>query len=100
MLTCKGSAFAGRVAASLLSAIGLPELITASLAEYEKLALALAQDAGRLARLRQTLSQNRDTFPLFDTRRFCRHLEAAYTEMLERHNRGETPQGFTVTAIQ
>jgi hypothetical protein len=40
------------------------------------------------------LSQNRDTSPLFDTRRFCRHLEAAYTEMLERQCCGEPPQGF------
>ncbi len=96
VLTCAGNAFAGRVAASVLSAIGLPELIATSLDEYEKVALMLARNASALAELKSKLSQNRDTSPLFDTRRFCQHLETAYTEILECRHRGEPPQGFTV----
>ena len=96
VLTCLGTTFAGRVAASLLQAIGLRELIADSLAEYESLALHLAGDCVRLARLRQQLSNQRDTWPLFDTPRFCRHMEAAYTQMWERHQRSERPAGFSV----
>ncbi len=78
VLTCLGDAFAGRVAASLLTAVGLPELITHSHAEYESLALALATRPEQLAALRQKLAVNRTTQPLFDTARFTRHIEAAY----------------------
>lgn len=83
LLTCTGNTFAGRVAASLLHAIGLPELVTRSLAEYEALALQLAVNPGRLSALRARLAANRMTAPLFDTDRFRRHLEAAYLRMLE-----------------
>lgn len=76
VLTCRGSAFAGRVAASLLSAIGLPELITETLADYEATALALVRDPARLKALRGKLAANRATAPLFDTARFTRDLEA------------------------
>jgi predicted O-linked N-acetylglucosamine transferase (SPINDLY family) len=78
VLTCRGETFAGRVAASLLTAVGMPELITASLAEYEALALTLANDPSRIAALKQKLAANRDTAPLFDTGRFARNIEAAY----------------------
>ena len=98
VLTCPGATFASRVAGSLLGSVGLPELITGSLAEYEALALALARDPARLAALRTKLGRNRDVFPLFDTARFTRHLEAAYTTMWERAQRGEPPQSFTVPA--
>lgn len=83
LLTCTGNTFAGRVAGSLLHAIGLPELVTHSLAEYEALALQLAANPGRLSALRARLAANRMTAPLFDTDRFRRHLEAAYLRMLE-----------------
>jgi len=83
LLTCTGNTFAGRVAASLLHAIGLPELVTHSLAEYEALALQLAANPERLSALRARLAANRMTAPLFDTDRFRRHLEAAYLRMLE-----------------
>jgi predicted O-linked N-acetylglucosamine transferase (SPINDLY family) len=96
LLTCRGSAFAGRVAASLLRTVGLPELITANLAEYEALAFELATTPQRLAGIRATLERNRLTSPLFDTARFCRHIEAAYTEMWECWQRGEPPAGFAV----
>jgi predicted O-linked N-acetylglucosamine transferase (SPINDLY family) len=85
VLTQIGEAYAGRVAASLLMAIGLPDLITSTQAHYEALAIELAADVKRLARLRERLAQNRLTTPLFDTRRYARHLEAAYTSIHERH---------------
>jgi predicted O-linked N-acetylglucosamine transferase (SPINDLY family) len=82
VLTRKGTAFAGRVGASLLTAVGLTELITETDEEYEALALALAQDPARLGALREKLAANRATAPLFDTARLTRNLEAAYAEML------------------
>jgi predicted O-linked N-acetylglucosamine transferase (SPINDLY family) len=84
VLTCAGNAFAGRVAASLLHAVGLPELVTHSLAEYEALALALARDPARLGELRKRLAQNRAGAPLFDTARFCRQLEATLLDLRAR----------------
>ena len=87
VLTCLGQGFAGRVAASQLSAIGLPELVAASLQDYEALALRLARDPVLLASWRDRLARNRTTMPLFDTDRLRRSLEAAYLEMWRR--RGE-----------
>ena len=81
LVTAMGEGFAGRVAASLLTAIGLSELIAENLADYEKLALALAQDPARLAALKQKLAANRQSAPLFDAARFTRNLEAAYETM-------------------
>jgi predicted O-linked N-acetylglucosamine transferase (SPINDLY family) len=99
VVTCLGTTFAGRVAASLLNAIGLPELITHSLEEYEALALELATNRKRLAGIKSKLAQNRGTYPLFDTDRFRRHIEAAYTSMWEIHQRGEEPRSFAVPAV-
>ena len=96
VLTCCGESFAGRVAASLLNAIGLPELVTYSLEEYEALALQLARDAPLLASIKEKLARNRDTYPLFNSKRFTRHLEAAYTTMWEICQRGESPRSFSV----
>jgi protein O-GlcNAc transferase len=96
VLTCTGEAFAARVAASLLNAVGLPELITANLGEYEALALKLATDRAMLGDLRAKLARNRATAPLFDTDRYCRHLKRAYVAMWERYQRGEAPAGFAV----
>jgi predicted O-linked N-acetylglucosamine transferase (SPINDLY family) len=88
VLTCKGSNFAGRVAASLLEAAGLPELIAESLDAYEATALRLADDCAMLAGLKARLSANHSTQPLFDTAQFTRHLETAYLHMWERYRRG------------
>jgi len=99
VLTCSGASFASRVAGSLLGAVGLPELITGTLADYEALALKIARDPALLASLRQKLARNRDNHPLFDTERFTRHIEAAYTVMWERAQRGEPPQSFAVEPI-
>jgi protein O-GlcNAc transferase len=96
VLTCRGEAFAARVAASLLNAIGLPELVTDGLAEYEAMSLRLATDQSLLRGLRERLAQNRLTSPLFDTDRFCRHIEAAYATMWELWQRGTGPQSFSV----
>jgi protein O-GlcNAc transferase len=97
VLTWMGNTFAGRVAASLLQAIGLPELVASSPAEYESIALALARDPEALARVRAKLASNRTTQPLFDTARITRNLETAYMTMCERTRRREPPESFTVT---
>jgi len=92
LLTCIGRGFAGRVAASLLKAIGLPELITATAAQYEDLAVELAVNPQRLAAIRLKLAQNRLATPLFDTARLTRNLERAYARVLERSQAGLPPQ--------
>jgi predicted O-linked N-acetylglucosamine transferase (SPINDLY family) len=99
VLTCLGSTFAGRVAGSLLQAVGLPELITNSVEEYETLAQKLASDPALLGSLRERLAQNLTSHPLFDTQRLTRHIEAAYTTMTEMRERGEPAKGFSVEAI-
>ena len=96
VVTCMGQAFAGRVAASLLHAVGLPELVTHSLPEYEALALRLATQPQELQRLRAHLQAVRSTAPLFDTERFTRQLESAYAHMHERRLQGLPPEGFAV----
>jgi protein O-GlcNAc transferase len=99
VVTLSGETFASRMAGSLLAAVGFPELATQSPADYERLALALASDRPRLAAIRAKLVSGRPALPLFDTARFCRHLEAAYVTMQERHLRGEPPASFAVDAI-
>ncbi len=98
MVTCLGPTFAGRVAASLLKAVGLDELVTATVADYEALALKLALDSGLLGALKAKLAANCLTAPLFDTPRYTRHLEAAYVTMWERYQRGQAPAHFAVDA--
>ncbi len=98
VLTCLGNAFPGRVAASLLKAIGLPELIAKDLGEYEALALELCAKRTRLQALRERLATNRITHPLFDTARFTKHIEAAYEAMWERYLAGLAPEHIHVQA--
>jgi predicted O-linked N-acetylglucosamine transferase (SPINDLY family) len=99
VITCQGQAFAGRVGASLLHAVRLPELVTHNLEEYEGLALRLASDPELLISLRARLAFNRLAHPLFDTERFCRHIETAYSRMWETYERGEPPRSFAVEPI-
>jgi predicted O-linked N-acetylglucosamine transferase (SPINDLY family) len=99
VVTCTGDAFASRVAASLLRAVGLPELVTGSLEAYEALATTLTTGRAMLADVKTRLARNRSPYPLFDTERFRRHIEAAYETMWERCQRGEPPSGFTVQSI-
>jgi protein O-GlcNAc transferase len=87
VVTCLGATFAGRVGASLLNAVGLPELITRDLSAYEALALKLAKDRNFLSAIREKLGNNRLTHPLFDSARTCRHIEAAYERMRDRLGR-------------
>jgi predicted O-linked N-acetylglucosamine transferase (SPINDLY family) len=89
VLTCMGEALAGRMAASLLRALDLPELVTTNLADYEALAVELALDTNRYQDLRQKLHRNRLTAPLFDASLFTRHLEAAYDAMYDSYQAGE-----------
>jgi predicted O-linked N-acetylglucosamine transferase (SPINDLY family) len=96
LLTCRGASFSGRVAASLLNAVGLPELVTENLEDYEALAVKSARDPAFLQAIRQKLARNRHAAPLFDTDRFRRHIEAAYTQMWEIFQRGEVPRSFDV----
>jgi predicted O-linked N-acetylglucosamine transferase (SPINDLY family) len=98
LLTCVGTTFAGRVAASLLTAVGLAELIAGSLSSYEALAMKLAGDPAQLAALKAKLAQQRTCAPLFDTSRFTRHLESAFTTMWERQQAGMRPASFAVAA--
>ena len=88
VLTCVGEAFASRVGASLLNAIRLPELITATLAEYEKVAVDLATYPKKLEAIRNKLAENRLTTPLFDTALYTKHIELAYSAMYERRQSG------------
>jgi predicted O-linked N-acetylglucosamine transferase (SPINDLY family) len=99
VLTCVGDTFAGRVAASLLHAVGLPEMVTHTLDDYEALALKLVRDTDTLAAIANKLRDHRDTYPLFDTVRFTRHLEAAYTRMWECSQSGEAPGHFAVPLL-
>jgi protein O-GlcNAc transferase len=99
VLTCAGQTFAGRVAASLLKAVGLSELITTSLEDYEALALKFAHDPSFLQAIKAKLVRNRDTYPLFDTACFTRHIEAAYTTMWQRYQSEESPTAFAVKRI-
>jgi predicted O-linked N-acetylglucosamine transferase (SPINDLY family) len=91
VLTQLGETFAGRVAASLLNATGLPELIVETDAEYEDTAISLARNPDRLAAIRQKLATCRATSPLFDTPSATRHIEAALLAIYRRHQAGLPP---------
>jgi protein O-GlcNAc transferase len=99
VLTCMGEAFASRVAASLLHAVGLSELVTHHLKDYESLALTLALTPGLLADIKAKLERNRATFPLFNTNRYRQHIEGAYATMHARHQQGLQPASFAIQAV-
>lgn len=86
VVTCAGDAFASRMAGSLLTAIGVPELITYNLEDYYQLALDLATDRKKLEAIRSKIIANRDTTPLFDSERFTRNLEQAYIQMINEYS--------------
>jgi protein O-GlcNAc transferase len=96
VLTCCGDTFAGRVAASLLTAVGMRELIAPSLEEYERIALALARDPQQLIALRQKLADNRDASALFDPVKLTGNIEAAYARMWQTWLSGQKPAAFSV----
>ena len=96
LLTAYGATFPGRVAASLLRAAGLPELVTRNLDDYVSTALSLARDPVRLRELRDRLAANRGRCALFDGERFRRNLESAYARMYQRYQDGQPPVAFDV----
>jgi predicted O-linked N-acetylglucosamine transferase (SPINDLY family) len=100
VLTRIGETFAGRVGASLLTAIGLPELITSSPFEYENMAIQLAHNHDQLNSIRRKLADNRLATPLFDTEQFAAHIEAAYTSMYERWQADLPPDHIQSAARQ
>ena len=99
VLTCMGRSFPSRVGASLLRAVGLPDLVTTSFEAYEALALRLATEPGTLAALRKRLADSLPTCPLYDTPRYTRHLEAAYRRMVEHARAGRRPTAITIAAL-
>lgn len=96
VITAYGETYASRVAASLLRAINLSELITYSVDEYKSLAIKLATHPVQLAALKQKLKAHRLTTPLFDTPRFTKNLENAYEQMVKRHQQGLPPDHIYV----
>ena len=100
VLTRVGDAFVGRMAASLLNAIHLPELITTTAEAYEQMAIDLATHPEKVSSIKRKLAENRLTTPLFDTERFAKHIEAAYSIMWERYQRGAPPESFSVDPLE
>ncbi len=99
VVTLKGIHFASRVSASLLTAFGLPELITETLDSYKILVCDLARSPDRIASMRAKTARLRLQSPLFDTRRFARDLERSYEEMWRRYENGEAPKRFAVSEL-
>jgi protein O-GlcNAc transferase len=98
VLTCIGETFAGRVAASLLNAIRLPELIAPTLEAYENMAIYLATHSDKLSAIKCRLAEHRLTTPLFDTGLFTKHIEATYTAMYERYQAGLAPDHIVISS--
>jgi predicted O-linked N-acetylglucosamine transferase (SPINDLY family) len=96
LITLCGTTFPGRVAASLLRAIGMPELVTTDVAQYEALAIELASHPTRVTELRNKLIQNRCTQPLFNTTLYTQHLECSYRKVYNRYISGLDPTSFTI----
>jgi protein O-GlcNAc transferase len=100
VLTCSGDTFAGRVAGSLLTTIGVPELVTASLEDYERTALALIRAPDRLKALRRKIERERDVNSLFDLPKLTGAIEAAYRQMWRRWLAGEVPAAFAIEDVE
>jgi predicted O-linked N-acetylglucosamine transferase (SPINDLY family) len=96
VLTQIGQSFAARVSASLLTAIGLPELITRDVEQYESLAIELAQNPSKLSSIRQKLEANKTTSPLFNASVFAKNIENAYSQIMERYTAGQEPEHIYV----
>ena len=99
LLTCSGDVYTSRIAGSLLQVLGLPELITNSVVDYEALALKLANDRALLASIREKLMRAKASGPPFDTARLTRQIEAAYVTMWQRYQAGLAPESFAVDRV-
>jgi predicted O-linked N-acetylglucosamine transferase (SPINDLY family) len=96
MLTLKGKSYQARMGASIVNAVNLPELITNSPEEYEALAIELGNNPDKMKAIKEKLQANLSTAPLFNTKLFTKNLEAAYTQMYERHHKGLEPDHIYV----
>ena len=96
VLTCIGNSFACRMAASVINAVNLPELITTTQEQYESLAIQLAIDPEKLKIIKDKLANNLPTAPLYDTLLFTQHLESAYLTMYDRYQHGLDPDHIYV----
>ena len=96
VLTCVGESFASRVSASLLNAIGLPELATHTHKEYEDMAIELANNPIRLKEIKNKLEKNKLEKPLFNTKLFTKHIESAYTEMHKKYLKNKKPDHIII----
>ena len=96
ILTLMGKSFQGRVTASLLTAVGIPELITKSFKEYEDLAVELATQKNKIREIRDKLNNNISTTPLFNTRLYAKNLEKAYKKMYENYHSGSEPSDIYI----
>ena len=96
VLTCIGNSYASRVAASLLEAVSLPEMITSTQEEYETLAIQLATDPEKFKTIKNKLVNNLPTAPLYNTSLYTRHLEAAYQIMYKRYQDGLDPDDIEI----
>lgn len=99
VLTLPGAGMGSRVAASLVTLHGFPELVAADMADYEARAVALAADRQQLAALKARVAAAVPTSKLFDSRRFTRHLESAYETMVARHRSGQPARPFDVAVL-
>ncbi len=99
VITCLGESFAGRVAASLLNAIGLSDLVTSTQSAYEALAIELSTNSMKLKSFKHKLDCNRLAMPLFDTPQYTNHLEAAYKIMYQRYQDGIAPDNIYITDL-
>lgn len=99
VVTLRGNSFASRVAASLLEAVGLPELITRSIGEYESVVLSLAQRPEQLQAYKRHLLERRENSFLFDAQTYARDMEQAYAFMIERSRKGKAAHSFEVRSV-
>ena len=97
IITKSGDGFAARVATSLLTALEMSELIVTTEQAYEALALDLATNPDRIAGIKQTLSKNLSSTPLFDSEQFTKHLESGYEQAYQRYLDGKDPAGIQVS---
>ena len=96
VLTMVGKSFSARVSASLLDSIGLKELVTNNISEYESMAINLAKNRNKLSKIRNRLNKNRKSYPLFNTSLYCKNLEKAFEITYENYFNGLPPKDFEI----